>query len=252
MSRFFSYHTKESGLRSRKKESGFTMRAMIIAMILTPLNYYWMIVGETEMGGGTYMLPSFIVPFYNVIFCLFAIICLNILARKFLKISGLNQGELLTIYILLSSACALSSITMMTILVESVGHASWFATPENEWSELFVRYLPGWLTIANKDVLSGYYEGESTIYDIEHIRGWIVPVVSWSVFVFVLVFVMFCINVIVRKQWTEKERLSYPISQLPFEMSSVKNKLFDSKLTLIGFVIAGSITLVNGLSFLYP
>jgi hypothetical protein len=42
-----------------KKKSGITLRSVIIAIILVPLNYYWIIAGEMEMGGGTYMLPSF-------------------------------------------------------------------------------------------------------------------------------------------------------------------------------------------------
>jgi hypothetical protein len=242
----------QPGLKFQKRESGITLRAVFITVILIPLNYYWIIVGETEMGGGDYMIPSFIVPFYNVIFCLFVILCLNFLLKRSLKVSGLNQGELLTIYILLSSACALCSISMMTILVEEVGHAFWFATPENEWKELFHSYLPGWLTIQDKSVLQGYYEGESTLYKLEHIKGWLIPAFSWSAFVFVFVFVMLCINVIVRKQWTERERLSYPIAQLPFEITSVGDKPFVKKLTWVGFVIAGSIALMNGLNFLYP
>ena len=225
---------------------------MFIAIVFVPLICYWTIVGETEMGGGTYMLPSIIVPFYTVIFSLFVIICLNFLLRRLMGISGLSQRELLTIYVLLSSACALSSITMMGSLVESVGYASWFATPENEWNDLFMRYLPDWLTIQDKDVLQGYYEGESTLYTLEHTKGWLVPAVSWSAFVLVLVFVMLCINVIVRKQWSEKERLSYPITQLPLGITNVENNFFASKLMWIGFAIAFAVTIMNGLRFLYP
>ncbi|MFC1715206.1 DUF6785 family protein, partial [Candidatus Poribacteria bacterium] len=239
-------------MKSKKESSGITSRSIIIAIVLVPLNYYWIIIGEMEMGGGSYMLPSFIVPFYTVIFCLFIITCLNSLLKKFLKMPGLSQGELLTIYILLSSACALSSINMMGTLVESVGHAFWFATPENEWSDLFVRYLPGWLTIQNKDVLQGYYEGESSLYILEYIKAWLVPAVSWSAFTFVLVFVMLCINSIVRKQWTEKERLSYPITQLPLGMTDVEDNFFASKLMWFGFAIASAITIMNGLRFLNP
>ena len=240
------------GLKSRKRYSGVTLRAVIITVILVPLNYYWIIVGEMEMAGGTYMLPSFIVPFYPVIFSLFIVIGINFLFRKFLKISGMNQRELLSIYILLSSACALSSINMMGTLIESIGHASWFATSENEWNDLFSRYLPKWLTIQNHDVLRGYYEGESTLFLKKHIMAWLTPALSWSAFVTILIFVMLCINTIVRKQWTEKERLSYPITQLPLGITDAKHSFFADKLTWIGFAIASAITIMNGLRFLNP
>ena len=239
-------------MRSKKESSGITLRSVVIAIILTPLIYYWIIVGEMEMGGGSYMLPSFIVPFYPVIFSLSIIIGLNFLLRRFLKTPGLSQRELLTIYILLSSACALSSINMMGTLIESIGHASWFATPENEWNDLFGRYLPKWLTIQNKDILRGYYEGESTLYTMEHVKGWLMPALGWSGFVLILVFVMLCINTIVRKQWSENERLSYPITQLPLGITGIKDNFFGNKLTWIGFAIASIITVMNGLRFLNP
>ena len=45
------------------------------------------------------------------------------------------------------------------------------------------------------------------------------PVLIWTGFIATLLFVMQCINVILRKQWTDRERLSYPIIQLPLEMT---------------------------------
>jgi len=243
---------REHKLKPRKRNSGVTLRSIIITVILVPLNYYWVIVGETEMGGGTYMLPSLVVPFYNVVFCLFIVICLKFLLEKLLKVSLLSQGELLTIYILLSSACALCSVNMMTALMETLGHASWFATPENEWEDLFIRYLPNWLSVQDKHILRGYYEGESTLYEPEHIKSWLAPALNWSAFVFALVLVMLCINAILRKQWTERERLSYPIIKLPLGITSAEDNFFASKLTWIGFAVAGTITMMNALSFLYP
>ena len=63
---------------------------------------------------------------------------------------------------------------------------------------------------------------------------------------------MLCINAIVRKQWTEKERPSYPVAQLPSESADAKEGFLGSRLAWLGFAFAASIALVNGLSFLYP
>ena len=244
---------KERILRgSTSTGANISFRALIITLVLIPLNYYWMIIGEMELGGGSYMLPSFVVPFYNVIFCLFITVGINHILRRMFKISALNQGELLTIYILLSAACSLSSINMMGTLIPSMSHAFWFATPENEWNDLFMRYIPGWLTVSENNVLEGYYNGGSSLYKLENIKAWIIPALTWCAFLIVLIFVMLCINTLLRKQWNDKERLSYPIAQLPFQMTSIKENLFAEKLVWIGFAIAGSITLLNGLSFLYP
>ena len=68
----------------------------------------------------------------------------------------------------------------------------------------------------------------------------------------VLSTMMLCLNLILRQQWSEKEKLSYPIIQLPVSMVSNINRFFSSKPMWFGFSIASVITFVNGISFLYP
>ena len=60
------------------------------------------------------------------------------------------------------------------------------------------------------------------------------------------------INVILRKQWIENERLAYPIIQIPLEMTDLRSGFFRNRMMWIGFTIAGAISLLNGLNFLYP
>ena len=204
------------------------------------------------MGGGSYMLPSFIVPLYNVIFCLFALTLVNSLIKKVFGCAGLYPGELLSVYVLLSLACSLCSINMMGFLFTSLGHSAWFATPENEWHSLFFSFLPKWLVVEDRQSLTGYYQGDSTLYTRQHFGSWILPTLIWSGFMSVLALMMLCINLILRKQWSEKEKLSFPIIQLPVSVVSNVNHFFTSKPMWIGFAIASVVTLVNGLSFLYP
>jgi hypothetical protein len=80
------------------------------------------------------------------------------------------------LYIILSVTGGFCSHNMMEILASSMGHAFWFATMENDWQAIFWKYIPRWLTIDNRDVLKGFCAGDSTLYDVRHIRGWIGPV----------------------------------------------------------------------------
>jgi hypothetical protein len=89
------------------------------------------------------------------------------------------------------------------------------------------------------------------LLQIEQIKGWLIPVAAWFCFICVLIFVMLCINIILKKQWTEKEKLTYPIAQLPFEMTN-NVSFFKDRLMWIGFAVAGGIDLLNGLSFIFP
>ena len=214
--------------------------------VLIPFNFYWIIAGEVGLVG--YALNTYAVPFYNVVFVVFAFTLLNLTVRRRL----FTDAELLTIYILLSTACAFPSITLMTILVTTVGHAFYFATPENEWKQLFYDYLPRWLLVDDSKALAGYYTGESSLSIVDIIGVWIVPILSWAAFMTVLVLVMLCVNVILRKQWVERERLAYPITQIAFHVTHNTKSLFSHRITWLGFGIAASIAIFNGLSFLYP
>ena len=191
---------------------------------------------------------------YTVIFNLFTLISLNIALKRLLPQWAFSQGELLTIYVMLSLSTVISGLDMIQVLGSLLGHAFWYATPENEWKELFFRYIPRWLAVDNKNVLEGYYKGDSSFFTPENIRVWLFPILSWSAFLFILMFIMLMINVIIRKQWTEREKLSYPIIQLPFLMTEDGGslKLFTNKLLWMGFAVAGFLDLINGLHYLIP
>jgi hypothetical protein len=68
----------------------------------------------------------------------------------------------------------------------------------------------------------------------------------------VLVFVMVCLSVLVRQQWADRERLTFPIIQLPIEMTDPDTRLWRSRLLWLGFVLAGAVDVINGLHYLYP
>ena len=64
--------------------------------------------------------------------------------------------------------------------------------------------------------------------------------------------IMLCINVVLRKQWIEKEKLTYPIIQLPLSIMDPKLHLLRNRSLWFGFCITGGLTFVNGLAVLYP
>jgi len=140
----------------------------------------------------------------------------------------------------------------MYVFVPLLGHVHRFATPENDWGDLFLRYVPPWLTVSDKQVLDGYYKGFSSLYLEENFRGWLPIILWWGAFVIALHFVMLCINTIIRRQWVDAERLSYPIIQLPLEMTHADGNLFKSRMLWLGFGIAAAIDIINGLHAIYP
>ena len=196
--------------------------------------------------------PTTLSLFFNVIFFLFLITVLNVLMQHTFQISGLNPSELLLIYTMLSVASAICGLDMMQQLITYVGGITWMANPENEWKDLFFHHIPKWLIVNDLDVLAGFHEGDSSIYLKSNILAWLTSVIFWSGFITLLAFVMLCLSVVVRKQWIEHEKLSYPIIQLPLHLTIQSNTFLTNKIMWTGFILSGGIDLVNGLHFLYP
>jgi hypothetical protein len=232
------------------KKGGVTLRAIIIGFAFVPINVYLVVQWETVWGT---QYPTTMGIFFNAIFCLFLVTALNLICKRLLPKKALTQGELLTIYVVLLTAITVSGHDFTQGLFCSIGTVSWSATPENEWDAIFSKNLPGWLTVNDESVLRGFYEGESTLYTFHHIKGWLEPMIWWTLFLTVLALTTIFINVIVRKQWIEREKLTYPLVQLPFEMTRENSArtFFRNRLLWIGFGIAAGIDILNGLNYLY-
>ena len=227
-----------------------TVRSIILGLVIIPVNAVWLILMEEFRYSGH---PTTASLFFNVIFWILLLMILNIALKRISPKNALKQGELLTVYIMLAIASSISGHDALISLPSALGHAFWFATPENEWKELFWQYIPSWLAVDDISVLRDYYQGESNLYHSNYVTKWLVPILWWSLFYFVILYVMLCINVIFRKQWTEVEKLSYPIIQLPLEMTnSDKGRLFKNRLMWIAFSIASLIDLANGLHYIIP
>jgi len=232
-----------------KLKNGFTPKSVTIGLILVLVNAYWVAVGSELWNTLQVTIASL---FFNAVFTLFVLSLLNLLFRKVSPKLSLSQAEMLVIYVMVVMLSTISGHTMMGYLMGALAHPFWFASPENEWSELFLGHIPSWFTVWDKHALKGYFEGESSFYLSDNLTTWLVPVLVWSGIIIVLWFVLMCTNVLLRKQWTQQERLAYPIVQLPLEMTTAPEHFFKNRWMWLGFAIAGGIDLINGLNFLYP
>jgi len=190
--------------------------------------------------------------FFTATFSLLLVTALNRLVRRFAPSMALRQGELLTIFSLLSLATAMAGVDFGSPLMTLMAHAFWFARPENGWEQSLWPHLPHWLTVQDREALQGYYLGNSSLYTATALRAWAPPLFCWAVFILLLLWVMACLNTLLRAQWAEKERLTFPVIQLPVAMTAGDGALYRSRLFWMGFALAGGLSLVNGLHALFP
>jgi hypothetical protein len=103
---------------------------------------------------------------------------------------------------------------------------STFAKAENKWLDFLEPYLPSWFSPALMD--GGKYQGAG--YDAVQNwyvgNGgavpwgvWIVPLVAWGLLIFVSYFMLACLSIMVRAQWSEREALAFPLLRLPLELT---------------------------------
>ncbi|MFC1714641.1 DUF6785 family protein [Candidatus Poribacteria bacterium] len=227
---------------------GVTVKSILVGLALVAINAYWVGIASELW----YSVFNTISPFANAIFSIIPFILLNSLLYRLFHKNLFSHVELLVIYIMVTMVTTISGHTFMAILMGTMAHPFWFATPENEWQQLFWKHIPSWFTPGDKNILRGYFEGESSFFIRDNINAWLIPILIWSALIFAMLFAMLCINIIFRKQWMDRERLSFPLVELPMAMTQESRQFFRSKLMWTGFAIAGGIRVINGLSSLYP
>jgi hypothetical protein len=86
-------------------------------------------------------------------------------------------------------------------------------------------------------------------------RPWLGPWLAWMVPISAMLFAYGCLAAIIREQWVDNEKLSFPLTILPLEMAKHSNwsrSLFGSWLTWIGFAIPTIVFTLAGLHRLFP
>jgi hypothetical protein len=228
---------------------GVRLRAILIGLLLLPPNAFWLELVEAIHCAG---FPSCISLFPNVIFVLVFLLAVNALLKLVAPGAALWPGELLVVYVMLCLGTVLASHDLLQVVVGCMTGAFYYDTPENNWANTVQPVLPRLFVVRDAEAVRKLYEGHASLYTLADGLSWAVPVLSWCAFLTVLIFVMICINVIVRKEWLEYERLTFPIVTLPLEITTNTRSVFRSRLTWIGFGISAFFCILSGLNVIWP
>ena len=239
-----------AGKKSRLQNRGIIKgHILILGLVLVAINSYWTLMGSEVWHSTQLTIASL---FFNAVFTLLALVVINLPLQHFIPKLALSQADLLTLYAMVVIVTTISGHTMMGYLLPVIVHAFWYASAENEWEQLFTAHIPNWLAVKDKEALNGFFRGDTNLYTINNLIPWLQPVLSWSLFVIALWLVLLSLVVFLRKQWTENEKLSYPIVQLPIAMTNNPISFFSNRWMWVGFGIVAVIDLVNGLHYITP
>jgi hypothetical protein len=231
--------------------SGFPFRALFIGAIASLIAC--VVVAYSEL----------VIKEIQIAICQFSpaaigLLLLIVLGNKAFRLAarriGLTARELMLIYMMILASALLSSRGIMEKLLPALVAANYYTTPENHWAEDFYPQIPQWMVpfdvkgAGQQPVSALFYEGVRQAPDIPW-HAWLRPLSAWAIIVVAVLFSFMCMSAIMRRQWVDNEKLSFPLVQLPLDMVSEDRRVsfFSNKLTWIGFAIPAVIFTLNGL-----
>ncbi len=208
---------------------------------------------ESVMLGAIPMAPA-------AIAVLMVLVAANAAVRAVSKKAGLNPAELAAIYFAMVCAAMVSSFGLAGLLLPNLMGVNYYANPQSHnWKTLFYPHIPKWMVpwdpagSENQWVTQRFFEG---LRVGEHVPwdAWIVPIVAWLAFALLLFFLMACVATLLRRQWVDNEKLSFPLVQLPMELANEgsRTSFLCTRGMWLGFAIPMLYHCVNGLHKSFP
>ena len=171
-----------------------------------PFGYYvsrglWMRFG--------YISVAVLLPFLLLVFPV------NVCLRAIRRSLAFQPWELVIIFSMGMVAAIFPSLGIIGFLLSYISAPFYYASPENFWAEWMSRTMPRWLAPSDTGhavewLFNGLPRGEAIPWQV-----WIVPLFWWGVLIAALLLCSFCTMSILRRQWVENERLSFPLAELP-------------------------------------
>lgn len=145
----------------------------------------------------------------------FILICVvgNKLLQRFAPDRRLTRPELLTIFGMSLIASALPSY-FMGHMMANIAAPYYFANVENRWADFIHPFLPAWSVVTEPTAARWFFEGKPADAPIPW-GDWVVPLFWRLTLVGVVGLFGFCLVAILRKQWVDHERLTFPLMTLP-------------------------------------
>lgn len=228
-----------------------TKRALVISLLIVavmaaiqPWNDFYF--GNTYIQGNHFPIG---VVFVLALFVAF----INPLVRMVRPAWAFKGGELLSIWCIVVVGMSVPGSALLRYLYNMMASLPVYATKTPALKEAVLPNLPAWImptTDPASSIVVGFRESART--GTVPWNAWLRPTLLWCIFFGGMMWMMFCLTTIFRKQWVEYERLSFPLVQLPLEMckepagGSSFPPLFRYKAFWVGVLIPVIVHGING------
>ena len=233
----------------------FRLRALVVGallcLVIGAVFPYALLVMNTAGMSSDYITAGAVFLFFIVVGLL------NPLLKGLKRSWGLSQAELVTVYVMLLIASAIPSWGFTANLIPMLPAVYYYATPENNWAELLQPYVRTWLVPHDPEAIKYFFEGLPKDTPIPW-GAWAVPIAAWCSFIVAVHLMMIALMVLIRRQWVDHERLTFPLVQLPMDLAQEGapgtrvGPLLKNPLMWAGFGVAFLALSTRGLNHYFP
>jgi hypothetical protein len=231
-----------------------TARAVAIGVVLTALLGLAIPYGDLKLRG-TWIacchLPIAVVVLFLILWAV-----VNPLVTLVARAKALTRAEIVVIYCMMLCGAGIPSFGLSEYLFPTLAGVRYYASPENRWESLFIKFIPKWLAPSDSSAIVAYFEG---LRPGAHLPwgAWLAPLAAWTVLAAGMFLGFVCASVLIRRQWVEHERLIFPLVQLPVQALEAQGEalwspFFRNRAMWIAFAIPLVIHSINGFHFFFP
>jgi len=164
----------------------------------------------------TYMTTNYF-PLGLAFSFILVVMGVNPLLKVFGRGAGLRTGELTVIYAMLLAAVSVPTYGITGYVISVAASPYYFATSENGWAEILQPHIPAWAVPPPGEAVTWFFEGLPAGGEIPW-SAWVFPLFWWATVMLATLVLCICLITMFRKQWVEKERLNFPLVEVPMAM----------------------------------
>ena len=177
----------------------------------------------------------------GVVFLIFWMTLCTLFLRVVHSTLALSATNFALIYAGLMVATVLPSMGFGGYFIPLIAGVFYYATPENNWSDILWPHIPSWAVPRDLEAIRQLFEGTSEGAAIPWDLWW-EPMLWWGLFMLAFFLVSFALIALVHNQWSQRERLAYPLAAVPnLLLDSIEKphtSILRSKLLWLGFIFA--------------
>ena len=232
-----------------------TLRALVLGLVTITAMFYYLTQVVHRIGSGTFVHSQFpmavIIPFVLWLF-------LNVVLKRLWPRMALRQGELLTILVMMWVVGTIPQHGWINFWAPILAAPTYFASAENQWADTFFDFLP-WSVFPPTDVsvIDGFWFGLPRGAELPW-AAWMGVIFQWLGVSMAMLAFGFCTIVLFHRQWEEREKLTFPLAQMPLDLMRGFDgprrmpDLFRRRLFWIGALVAFLPILYNITTYFTP